>query len=472
VQTQIVANQASPDEWNLDRLRLVVSEHDLERARIEYKRELGNGNPTLEAIAALANTFGGVILVGVDETKTGLDRLTGVDASERDRLSRMCWDKLVPPFDPEIVPIKLGDTGKFALVIIVDPEDVRRPVMLTQGNKIPVRIEGHNVPADWYRLRGLFTEQSAGVSRPSLRPANKPYTVKAGDHPGGFAADLGPDLYMRGRLLLAGPRSRPLRITDSVRKEILAALNNDLSPLTGTHSILAHLMSSWARGTWNYTKWELEGRADTRVASARWYGVTSNGKYLTQARFTAKLKQKPAAAASLLISLETLLTNPLSPSMEEILGSFKSDREDSNKPRRGPKWEPAPFLDLRGVRGIMLATIATLWGPVSTVASTTILTQPLGPPAQLAMTISTVNRKDSPTELLSKHISFGKAQLIPRNTPTSCTAFPIAQANHELFNYAAQEQLADDWLAYLAIDNGYQNIDQEIARLSSTGPTT
>lgn len=327
-----MANQASPDEWNLDRLRLVVSEHDLERARIEYKRELGNGNPTLEAVAALANTFGGVILVGVDETKAGLDRLTGVDASERDRLSRMCWDKLVPPFDPEIIPIKLGETGKYVLVIIVDPEYVRRPVMLTQGNKIPVRIEGHNVPADWYRLRGLFTEQSARASRLSLRPDNKPYLVKR--NPGDFRTDPEPDLYMRGRLLLAGPRGRALRITDNIRKEILAALNNDLSPLTGPHSILAHLMSSWAKGTWNYTKWELQGRADTRVASARWYGVTSSGKYLTQARFTAKLTQRPAAAASLLISLEALLTNPLSPSTREILESFKSDLEDSNKPRR------------------------------------------------------------------------------------------------------------------------------------------
>jgi predicted HTH transcriptional regulator len=38
-------------------------------ARIEYKRELGNGNRAMEAIAALANTFGGIVLLGVDEDK-------------------------------------------------------------------------------------------------------------------------------------------------------------------------------------------------------------------------------------------------------------------------------------------------------------------------------------------------------------------------------------------------------------------
>jgi hypothetical protein len=54
----MVAFSPSPDEWDLDRLQRLVIENDLERGRIEYKRELGNGHKTLEAIAALANSFG------------------------------------------------------------------------------------------------------------------------------------------------------------------------------------------------------------------------------------------------------------------------------------------------------------------------------------------------------------------------------------------------------------------------------
>ena len=57
---------AIPDQWDLVRLQQLVAEQDLERARIEYKRELGNGYSALEAIAALANTFGGVVLMGVN----------------------------------------------------------------------------------------------------------------------------------------------------------------------------------------------------------------------------------------------------------------------------------------------------------------------------------------------------------------------------------------------------------------------
>ena len=73
-----MATPASQDAWDLDRIRQIVTQNDLERGRIEYKRELGNGRKTLEAITALANTFGGVVLVGVDEDEQGLDRLVGV----------------------------------------------------------------------------------------------------------------------------------------------------------------------------------------------------------------------------------------------------------------------------------------------------------------------------------------------------------------------------------------------------------
>jgi hypothetical protein len=95
----------------------------------------------------------------------------GVDASARDRLARMCWDTLVPPYSPEIIPIRPDPADKYVLAVLVDPDYARRPVMLSQGNKIPVRIEGHNVPADWYRLRDLFAEEQAGAPRLALLSA-------------------------------------------------------------------------------------------------------------------------------------------------------------------------------------------------------------------------------------------------------------------------------------------------------------
>jgi ethanolamine ammonia-lyase large subunit len=60
VKTVIVTIPASPGEWDIAHLREFVAQNDLEKARIEYKRDLTG--KMLEAIAALANTFGGVVL--------------------------------------------------------------------------------------------------------------------------------------------------------------------------------------------------------------------------------------------------------------------------------------------------------------------------------------------------------------------------------------------------------------------------
>src|SRR3979411_3184384 len=98
--------------------------------------------------------------------------------------------------------------------------------MLTQGNKIPVRIEGHNVPADWYRLRDLFTEQPASGTHLALPPDHGPYTADPNDFPL-------PALCIRGRLLLAGPRGRPLYITEAIRSAVMATIIISDLPLHG-----------------------------------------------------------------------------------------------------------------------------------------------------------------------------------------------------------------------------------------------
>jgi len=414
----------SSGEWNLDRLRQLVSQHDLEGGRIEYKRELGNGNQTLEAIAALSNTFGGIVLIGVDETKQGVDRLTGVEASDRDRLSRMCWDKLVPPFNPEIVPIKLANGNRIVLVVIISPDYIRRPVMLTQGNKIPVRIEGHNVPADWYRLRDLFTEQPASVTRLALPADHGPYTADPDDFPL-------PALCIRGRLLLAGPRGRPLYVTESSRADVMAALSNEDSLLTGAHSALSHIMHIWTDGTWQSGGWKLEGRASTHMVNLRWYATGPNDQRICQARLTMVLTQSPSQGDSLLVIADITLKHPKS------------------------AWL-ADHLDISEVRQLMLAILATLWGSLGDTASISVLGLPLGPPATLSLTVSTVQESLSSGSYLSHYISFDPGQLIPGNTPSSWTSLPTVQPDHSLFSPIEQERLVNDWIAYLAIDNGYR----------------
>jgi Putative DNA-binding domain len=408
--TQPVAAEA----WDLERIRQTVSQGDLERGRTEYKREVGNGRKTLEAIAALANTFGGAILVGVDEERTGLDRLVGVEANERDRLARMCWDQLVPPIAPEIIPIKLDQSNRYVLAVIVNPDYLRRPVMLTQGNKVLVRIEGHNVPADWYRLRDLFAEQPSSTQETGLQSPDPSYSIRQG----AFSSF---DLAMRGRLLLSGPRGGMRHISEAARAAVLDTLNNHDSALTHSGA-LSQFMHTISQRGWDSRDWTLGGPADTQKFSAQWQGLGPNGRPMTEARIHVRLIRRSGQGDALFVELTALLTNPRNP------GDLPSGRQSDDT----STYMPVPFVGLDAIRQLMLDVLGTLWGPPAETLATGILGQPLRPPAQLDLVIFAVPiLNDSQIPPLNECIDFGPARLIPGNTPGMWTRLGPIQLDRE-----------------------------------------
>jgi hypothetical protein len=455
VKNVCVTIPAGQGEWDLALLRQLVAQNDLERARIEYKRDLSGGTKVLEAIAAMANTFGGVVLIGVDEDKQGADRLCGVETSARDRLARMCWDTLVPPYSPEIIPIKLVPSERYVLVVLVDPAYARRPVMLAQGNKVPVRIEGHNVPADWYRLRDLFAEEQAVDHQPTLSPGGNFVPTPGSSHP---------DLGLRGRLLLTGPRGRRGHITESARTAILATLNSRDNPLTGNVSALVALMGDWAGGPWGSNRWQLQGRSSPSTFSALWEGLLNTGQALTEARLTVDLaRATPSQGSRLTITLEALLTNP----RRVVLGN--QFREALAQPEHRDasylaEVDPTPFVHLEDVRRLMLDILATLWGPLGDESSAAILGQPVGPPAQLDIAVFTA-AEQTPSQIpISQCVDFGRAALIPGNTPFAWTQLEPIEPDRKLLDRTEQERVSREWITWLGLYNGYQGIERELAR--------
>jgi hypothetical protein len=449
----MVAFSPSPDEWDLDRLQRLVSENDLERGRIEYKRELGNGHKTLEAIAALANSFGGVVLIGIDETKNGPDRLTGVGAGERDRLISLCWSQLVPPFSPEIIPIKLGQPGKFAFAVLIESDYARRPVMLTQGNKVLIRLEDKNVAPDWYRLRDLFTEQPARGRTGRSAGLGSMYMPGSGEP----AADL----CIRGWLWLGGARGRSQHVTETARLAVLALLNADDAPLAGSSSAVGALMDSWTGQSWHAREWELEGPSSTRVINARWHGLAPGGQAIIEARLAIEIIPDPAQGDSLTVQVDILLTNPRRASQGDKATEVLEDPGLTGALAVLP---PEVFVDLGTIGRLMLSILAALWGPLGETASERILCQPLGPPAQLALAASTIEAGKPSSIPISACMDFGTARLIPGNTPRPYTEFGAIQPDRSLLNAASQEQIVRNWLIQLCVDSGYQDVEQELAR--------
>ena len=75
-----------------------------ESLTLEYKEKY---SPSLvKSVAAMANSYGGLILVGVTD-QPGPGRLAGVPEQALVQIVNACHEQLEPPWQPEIVPVPL-----------------------------------------------------------------------------------------------------------------------------------------------------------------------------------------------------------------------------------------------------------------------------------------------------------------------------------------------------------------------------
>lgn len=160
-----------------------------EREWLEYKRELSD--QVVRSIAAMANTGGGLILIGIEEERerggrpSRPGRVIGVGPDDETRLAHKCRDLLDPPYIPEIWPVEIPaeafgggretEGSRYILVVRVDPERVPlRPVIFRQGpaGKVLIRRGASSEEADPRTLRSLFAE--AVAPHPSLPAGSIP----------------------------------------------------------------------------------------------------------------------------------------------------------------------------------------------------------------------------------------------------------------------------------------------------------
>ena len=241
-------------------------------------KEKKSGTNVAEAVAALANTDGGIVLVGVkDKDATGEDRIVGVPKGEHDSLASSLHH-VIPQAMPEIIPVAMPGGEKLVLVLRIDADAVLHPVMV--GGKVLYRIPGHSMPADRRIVLDLVARDQAGavaqrgkidIPVRSWQPAHLP---------------LWPDEMDRnlvqpaitGTLRVTGGLTLPCRVLDRpwldtrTREAALEALNN--SPLRTT--------SEWSMLHWGITeagathlRFQSESRRDDsrRVESAAYLSL-------------------------------------------------------------------------------------------------------------------------------------------------------------------------------------------------------
>ena len=246
----------------LDRVRALAGQNMPESLTLEYKEAF---SPSLvKSVAAMANTYGGIILVGVRD-QAGPDRLAGVPEDVMAQVVNACHEKLEPPWEPEIIPVPLEDAGsrRFILVVRVDHTRAPRPVLI--GGAAPVRLHGRNATADRSRLAQLFSEAPAS-DRAGRRLITAPNMPTRAD--GSADADL---ILRSGMVLLIGDEAtwRPLpeNVIDQLAREL------DRSP-TGD-DLRRWATSLGVSGEWPFRR---SGFNRSRHARLAWQAATDGDR--------------------------------------------------------------------------------------------------------------------------------------------------------------------------------------------------
>lgn len=136
-----------------------------ESLTLELKREPSKG--VVRTVAAMANSDGGVVLVGVDEDARGSGRLVGLAGPQVEQTVNQLRNLLPPDSQPEIVSVAIPGTPRVVLVVRVNADNFPRPVVV--GGAVWVRTYGQTVGATRDQIRGLAREsESSSDARPAL----------------------------------------------------------------------------------------------------------------------------------------------------------------------------------------------------------------------------------------------------------------------------------------------------------------
>lgn len=143
---------------------------------LDYKQEINNQNlgKIVDTIAAMANTDGGIILVGVPEEKNEKGN-QGIPSSVEgytpvvknsifQQISNVCRANLQPPYIPEMIDIPLEGTDKIVLLIRINRDSLPQLPLYHRESGIKVR-SGEDVKfATPAQIKLLMDESS--VSKP------------------------------------------------------------------------------------------------------------------------------------------------------------------------------------------------------------------------------------------------------------------------------------------------------------------
>jgi len=148
-----------PEEVNFEKIKSFCEEQIPEGETIEYK---GDFPSNLEkSISAMANTYGGIILIGVEADKiknTPNPSINGIKPEKglEERVTSICLRNIYPPYSPPIVKVcdfKNEKGEDRAVVFIRVHESDQTPHAINNNTDVYLRIRSQNEPLKKGTLR-------------------------------------------------------------------------------------------------------------------------------------------------------------------------------------------------------------------------------------------------------------------------------------------------------------------------------
>lgn len=140
------------DDITFDDVREFCAQRLPENLGIEYKLRIESGVKVAKEVAAFANTAGGVIIYGVDETEDRIpeDSPPGQELGSDPRATIIdaCHSHIFPSAAIEVTPfIKSPTDERIGFVVVRVEASERAPHTTDDGRRVYVRIHDRSVPA-------------------------------------------------------------------------------------------------------------------------------------------------------------------------------------------------------------------------------------------------------------------------------------------------------------------------------------
>jgi hypothetical protein len=161
----ITSEMTYPAATILQDIRNLIATGQREGAILDYKADVSPKDNWPETIAAFANTFGGVVIFGVEGQADQPRRLSAYDPKGiemKTRLGSTIVSRIQPRPDIQIRIITLDTDPTREIAILRVAEGAHPPYMHNKGDehRIYLRSGAQKVEADYLQLNALFDKRS------------------------------------------------------------------------------------------------------------------------------------------------------------------------------------------------------------------------------------------------------------------------------------------------------------------------